>query len=486
MYTFTYNKERYDEQNLDKREILHLILKHKEDAERIKTSIDYYLGKHAILHRTKKSKQANNKLLFNHAKDISDTASGYFLANPISFKTNSKEMSLDTLTDAFDLANTDDVDQDNALDMSRAGVAFEYVYVKEGQSYPVCRNLEPMNTFIVYDDTIEQEPLFAVYYYAKKDDANDKLSYVATVCTKNYRYVLNIIGDTSVNQMVTEEPEPHHLGDIPIIEYRNNKDCIGDFEQQISLIDAYNTLMSDRINDKEQFLEALLVLYGSILGDDEDEVQEALKTLRDNGFLELPAGAKAEYITRTFDEAGIEVLKKALKDDIYSLSHVPNLTDQNFVGNSSGVAMEYKLLGLEMITRTKERYYTKGLKKRIQLFCNFLGLKAIALNPAAIMPTYTRGLPKNLLELSQMIANLKGSVSTRTLIGELGFVEDPDGEIEAVREENKEAVKTQQMLFQAGVNTPPENESPEDDEEVDDDENKENHAKIVASHSKGD
>lgn len=471
MYTFTYNKERYDELNLNKREILHLILKHQEEAERIKTSIDYYLGKHAILNRTKKSKQANNKLLFNHAKDISDTASGYFLANPISFKTHDDKMNLNDLTDAFDLANVDDVDQDNALDMSRAGVAYEYVYVKEGQTYPVCRNLEPTNTFIVYDDTIEQEPLFAVYYYAKKDDATDKLCYVATVCTENYKYVLNIIGDASLNQPVTEDPVPHFLGAIPIISYRNNKDCIGDFEQQISLIDAYNTLMSDRINDKEQFLEALLVLYGSILGDDEDEVQEALKVLRDNGFLELPAGAKAEYITRTFDEAGIEILKKALKDDIYSLSHVPNMSDENFAGNQSGVAMEYKLLGLEMITRTKERYYTKGLKKRIQLFCNFLGLKAIALNPAAIMPTYTRGLPKNLLELSQMIANLKGTVSTKTLIGELGFVEDPDGEIEAVREENKEAIKNQQMLFQAGANMPPE--STEDDEEVDDDEDKE-------------
>lgn len=48
---------------------------------------------------------------------------------------------------------------------------------------------------------------------------------------------------------------------MPIIEYKNNKEGFGDFEQQITLIDAYNTLMSDRVNDKDQFIDALLILY---------------------------------------------------------------------------------------------------------------------------------------------------------------------------------------------------------------------------------
>ena len=126
---------------------------------------------------------------------------------------------------------------------------------------------------------------------------------------------------------------------------------------------------------------------------------------------------------------------------------MPCLTDENFVGNSSGVAMEYKLLGLEMITKTKERYYTKGLKQRMRLICNYLGLKNIALNPAAIIPEFKRGLPKNMLELSQMIANLSGAVSQKTLISQLDFVEDPDAEVEAVRQESQEKLKQQQQAF---------------------------------------
>lgn len=48
-------------------------------------------------------------------------------------------MNIDKLTDAFDLADVDDVDHDNALDMSVAGVAYEYVYVKENETTPVSK-----------------------------------------------------------------------------------------------------------------------------------------------------------------------------------------------------------------------------------------------------------------------------------------------------------------------------------------------------------
>ena len=269
------------------------------------------------------------------------------------------------------------------------------------------------------------------------------------------------------HQMVNE-PVPHYFGNVPIIEYRNNKLCIGDFEQQISLIDAYNKLTSDRVNDKEQFVEALLVIYGSLMGDDNEEVSEVMKILKENGLLELPADARAEYISRTFDENGMEVLRKAIKEDIYTFSHVPNLTDENFVGNSSGVAMEYKLLGLQMITGEKEKYYKKGLKKRIELFCNYLNLKAIAINPNNVKITFTRKLPKNLNELAQMIANLSGKVSTETLIEQLPFVEDASSEIEKVKQENEENVKLQQKMFKS-QNDNPFNQNEESNDETKDD-----------------
>lgn len=474
MFRFAYPASKFDEKNLDKGIILDLVRKHEGMVGRMLKNKQYYDGHHAIEGRTRENDAPNARVVCNHAKDISDTATGYFMGNPITYS-NSGDQDIDPLLTAFDEANVDDVDADNALDMSIYGVGYEYVYAKEGEATPTSKNISPLSTFIVVDDSIEENELCGVYYYKKKNSVENSYTYVATVSTAHYTYVINIEksgadanGELPKHQEpwpVTEEPVEHFFGEPQIIEYLNNKEAIGDFEQQIPLIDAYNILMSDRINDKEQFIDAVLVLYGALMGDDEEETSEAVKQLRKEKLLELPLDAKAEYLIRQMDENGAEVLRKALKEDIYNFSHVPNFMDENFAGNVSGVAMEYKLLGLEMITKVKERNYKKGLRKRIRLYCNFLGMKAILLEAGSIMATFSRALPKNLQELAQIVANLQNNVSAKTLLKLLPFVEDPDYEIEEVQKEKDEEVKRQQELFSQGQNTPPEFDDEEDDED---------------------
>lgn len=456
MFRFTYLAEKFDESNLDKSIILTLVKKHEGMVGRLLKNKQYYDGHHAIEAKKREDDAApNNRVVCNHAKDISDTATGYFMGNPIKYS-NSGEQDIEPLLVAFDEANVDDVDADNALDMSIYGAGYEYVYVKQGEAKPISKNISPLSTFIIVDDSIEENELCGVYYYKKKNSVENSYTYVATVSTANYTYVLNIDDSgADIPQLVTETPEKHFFGEPQIIEYLNNKEAIGDFEQQIPLIDAYNTLMSDRINDKEQFIDAVLVLYGALMGDDEEEVSEAQKQLRKEKLLELPADAKAEYLLRQMDENGAEVLRKAIKEDIYNFSHVPNFMDENFAGNVSGVAMEYKLLGLEMITKVKERQYKKGLRKRIRLYCNFLNMKAVLMEAGSIMASFSRALPKNLQELAQIVANLQNNVSAKTLLKLLPFVEDPDYEIKEVEKQKAEEVKRQQELFAMGANTPP-------------------------------
>lgn len=475
MFRFTYPADKFDENKLDKNMILYLVRKHEGMVGRLLKNKKYYDGNHRILSRKRENEAPNSRVVCNHAKDIADTATGYFMGNPITYS-NTGEQDITALLEAFDEANVDDVDCDNALDMSIYGAGYEYVYVKKDEAKPVSKNISPLSTFIIVDDSIEENELCGVYYYRRKNSANETYVYVATVSTANYTYVLHIDGTTTMADIgmpidalwATEQPVPHYFGEPQIIEYLNNKEGMGDFEQQIPLIDAYNTLMSDRINDKEQFIDAVLVLYGALLGDDEKEVTEAQKKLRENKLLELPEDAKAEYLTRQMDENGAEVLRKAIKEDIYNFSHVPNFMDENFAGNVSGVAMEYKLLGLEMITKVKERQYKKGLRKRIRLYCNFLGMKAIMMEAGSIIATFSRALPKNLQELSQIVANLQSEVSARTLLKLLPFVEDPDYEIEAVNKEKAEDVKRQQELFAQGLNKPSKFEDEEEKEREDD------------------
>lgn len=454
MYIFTMPAEDFDEQNLNKQEILQLIKKHRTGNQRLHKMKDYYEGNHKILMGDKE-----NKLVCNHSKDIADTASSYFIGNPVSYK--SKE-DITVLTDALEAAGADEADGDNGLDLSIYGRAYEYIYTKEDETELVIKNLSPENTFIVYDDTVEQKELFAVYYYVQKDDTGDKdEKYAATVLTRNFKYVLNILNTDEI-QKVTEEPEEHFKGEVPVIEYLNNKLAIGDYELQIPLIDAYNALMSNRITDKEQFIDAILALYGALLSDEDSEdndrkgTHEAMTDLKKEKLLELPADARAEYLTRTFDEAGVEILKKAIEQDIHKFSHVPCLTDEAFGGNVSGVAMEFKLLGLENITKIKTRYYKKGLRKRLRIFTYHIRtLKAQNIDASKVMPTFTRALPKNLIEISQYVSNLWGKVSKKTLLSQIPFVEDVEAELEAVERESQEALEQQKELF-GNVNEPPE------------------------------
>lgn len=468
MHVFTMPAEKWDETNPDKQAVRLLILKHVSRTKRLKNLKNYYEGKHKIL----EDAERENKLVCNHAKDIADTASSYFIGNPISYK--SKE-DITPLMDALELAGADEADGDNGLDLSIYGSAYEYIYTKKDATDLVIKNLSPENTFMVYDDTIEQNELFGVYYYARIDDtAQTGAVYVATVLTRNYKYILNI-QDIEGPQALLEEPEGHFKGEVPLVEYQNNKLALGDYELQIPLIDAYNALMSDRITDKEQFIDSILAIYGTLLSDESENgdnkgSREAMKQLKKEKLLEMPDASKAEYLTRTFDETGVEILKKAIEQDIHKFSHIPCMTDESFGGNVSGVAMEFKLLGMENITKIKSRYYKRGIRKRLRIFANFINTRSgVQINPAIIMPSFSRAMPKNLLEISQYVANLWGKVSKKTLLAQIPFVENLEEELEQVELEEKENLKRQQEIFGGFANTPPDQkreESPSDKDNV--------------------
>lgn len=465
MQLLTYPRVEFDEKNIKKELVVKLIREHEKQLPRFKKLKKYYLGEHDILSKQRAKNKPNYKPVCNHAKDIADTSTGYFMGNTISYS-NSEDTDIDELLIAFDNAEVDESDHDNALDMAIYGVAYEYIYARENENILDIKSLEVENTFIVYDDSIEQQPLFGVYYFKRKENKADTETYQAVIMTKQFVY--SIVLEGKEKGVISDKPVPHNMGDIPIIEYKNNKYSIGDFEQQIGLIDSYNSLTANRINDKEQFIDSILVLYGARLGDDEEESIKAMESLTEHKLLELHPEARAEYLSKTLNENEVETLRNAVKQDIYTFSHIPNLTDENFAGNSSGVAMEFKLLGLEMITKIKQRYYVKGLKKRIKLFANYLGLTQIAIDANSIIPHFSRSLPKNLLEISQIVSNLDGKVSQETLLSQIPFVEDPMSEIEKVNEEKQESIAQNQLLLTGGEhihNTPVGDEVDEQEEQ---------------------
>ena len=445
----------FDEENISKPTILKLIQQHTAIAERMKTLEAYYNGEHAIAERTRTKGAPNNKVVVNYAKHITDISTGYFMGNPITYS-NTADGDIEPLLKAFDTAHTDDTDADNAFEASQNGLAFEYVYVAEGETELKVKNLCAQNTFMIYDTSIEEKEVAGVYYRVLHDDATDQIRYVATVCTQHYIYELNLM-EGSDYMLTNEAPKQHFFGEVPIICYQNNHEGIGDYEQVIPLIDAGNVLASDRVNDVQEFVDAILIIYGTLLSDDGEE-GEAKKALKDGKVLEFPdkQNMGAEWLTHQLDENGVEVLQTYIRKEILRMACIPDFTDENFANNSSGVAIAYKVLLLEWMTKTKERYYRVGLRKRIRLFCRFLGLKQILINSDSIIPSFTRALPTNQAEIATTVSALEGVVSHRTLLQQLPFVEDPDAELEAVQKEEAEKLKAQMALFSMRQNTPPE------------------------------
>lgn len=186
----------------------------------------------------------------------------------------------------------------------------------------------------------------------------------------------------------------HFFGAVPMVEVWNGEDERGDFEGVMTLIDAYDRLQSDRVNDKEQFVDALLLLSGCTMENDE-RGRTPGQQLREDKVLVLPDGdAKAEWLCKDLNESDAEVLKKALDADIHKLSMVPDLSDEHFAGNVSGVAVKYKMLGLEQLTRVKERWFREALRSRMELFGAFLALRGEPeLDVNAVRMIFTRALP---------------------------------------------------------------------------------------------
>lgn len=434
-----------EDKSINLKALISCLKEHTKSIERFSMLKDLYDGKHAILDRSKvQTDLANNKLMINHAEYITDFATAYFMGNPIKYTFPEEETRTDddSLLQAFRKANITQVDTELARDLSIFGIGIEYVYQdKEGNTKST--NLDPRTAFLIVDDTVEENTLIGIHRIKKRDEENKEIVEVIKAITDNTVYTFEF--KNNVLNLINEEV--NIFNQVPMIEYWNKVNKKGDFESVISLINAYNLLQSDRVNDKEQYVDSLLVLYGTLAGDNSEEKLKTARELKRLGLLELSEGDKVEYLSKTFHEADVELLKKSIIEDIHKISKVPNLTDENFAGNSSGVAMKYKLLGLEQLAQTKEEYYRIGLKERIKLYANILNIKMISIDVDNIEMTFIRSLPVNELEIAQLITYLNNVVSQKTLLSLLPFVEDVDSEIERVEEQKQNNLKLAQVSF---------------------------------------
>lgn len=141
------------------------------------------------------------------------------------------------------------------------------------------------------------------------------------------------------------------------------------------------------------------------------------------------------------NDTALENYKNRLDKDIHKFSLVPNITDENFAGNASGVAMAYKLQGLEFLTGVKEQKFRKGLLRRVELITNILSIK---MNKELLFTdigfTFTRNNPKNLVEIVQMATDLTGVISEESQLDMLPMV-NTEQELKRKEKEKKASIE---------------------------------------------
>ena len=182
----------------------------------------------------------------------------------------------------------------------------------------------------------------------------------------SYIYPRSLLPIRFTRDIVLIEELDHPFGDVPIVEFMNNDERQGDFEKVLSLIDAYDKSQSDTANDFEYFSDAYLKIKG-MMGTDEETIGEMKK----NRVILVTGEGDADWLIKQINDAALENYKTRLEKDIHKLSKVPNLTDEAFAGNLSGIALRYKLWGLEQNTAQKERKFKRGLQRRIELIANY-------------------------------------------------------------------------------------------------------------------
>ncbi|MBB6716357.1 phage portal protein [Clostridium gasigenes] len=426
--------------------IRNCIGEHRVGIDRLNTLKKYYDGEHDILQRTLSSVDLpNNKLVCNHAELITDIATGYFIGNPIVYNKDG----LEPILDNFKENDMHNIDTELCRDISKLGVGYELIYMSSDEvPVPKSANLDPSNAFLVVDNTVESNPLFAVHYYAKMDLDNVIEGYHINLYTDT-KVIRYLVKDLSTEDYIPVIEEAHYFKEVPIIEYWNKSNLKGDYEGVITLINAYNLLQSDRVNDKEQLVDAMLAVQGASFGDDIEEMSQTAKFLKENKVLELPADGDAKWLIKQLNETEVEVLKNSLKDDVHEFSKIPNLTDKNFATQASGVAMKYKLFGLEQLAKTKEGYYRIGLKRRLSIYSNIYNTKGSNVDTKGTDIQMTRSLPVNEVELTQMVTQLDGTVSLETRLGLLPFISNIGEEVKRVEEEKQKNMEEQQALFES-------------------------------------
>ena len=104
-------------------------------------------------------------------------------------------------------------------------------------------------------------------------------------------------------------------------------------------------------------------------------------------------------------------------------------------GVSSGIAIRYRLTGMETRAGKIEAEMKKALQRRVEIICGIASLKLGEEVFRDIEIEFKRNIPEDYTSLMALVNGLKGSVSDATLLSQIPFITDVNAELEALNEQ---------------------------------------------------
>lgn len=402
----------------------------REVADRYQKLLDAYMSDHDILHQKPKDNyKPDNRIVVNFPKYIVDTMNGFFIGNPI--KTVADDDKVAEFVEYIDQYNDQD---DNNAELSKLmsifGKGYEMYFTDEEAELGITY-LSPIEAFMIFDDSILERPLYFVRRYTDRD--NNEWGSIAN------EYGVRYFKITGGVEWTDEGWEPHHFPGVPATEYVENAERQGIFEPVLTLVNAYNKAMSEKANDVDYFADAYLKVLGAKV--DKEDVQ----FIRDNRIVnfegEYAEKLVCEFMDKPEGDATQENLLERTERLIFQISMVANISDENF-GAATGVALKYKLQAMSNLEKTKERKFTSGMNRRYRLLFGHPASKVPADAWTQLHYRFTPNIPANLLEEAQIAAQMEGITSHETQLKVLSVVDDVQGELDKIEEENEAPEKT--------------------------------------------
>lgn len=253
----------------------------------------------------------NNRIVKNYCATIVDNYQGYLTGNPISYAALDSDNDIGPIQEVLssnDVANADAEFLRTALIY---GVAYELCYINEDMQIRF-KNISPESVIPVYSDDLDESLLYVVTFSPITNWDNDILPTVYRVCVYSDTSVYTYRASNDFNSFVLLDEEEHHFGKVPFTVFNLNADNASVFERIISLQDAYNSLLSDEVNDFQSFVDAYMVLKN--LTANEDELAEMKRTRT----ILIDGDSDVSYLTKNISDTQIENMLNNINSSIHS------------------------------------------------------------------------------------------------------------------------------------------------------------------------